>query len=627
MSAGRLPRTGFRRGLRVLGVALVGVLAVSCAQPGRDAGTVYWREAPRASALGTDAAVTAIQWPHIGAAPLSDPRFVRFVREARATPDVGRTIAGALRYLDDTQIRDRAGRHSSHFDTCAPDGDGCSSVILLNTLTRGYVERDSQSLGISIRNVAGEWANTIHVLPDVLGDADGEVGIAIQDSNVFVTAGVLYPLYFLDEQRLPPEARLAARTRSLGVASLARYRRGPAYSFWTEIPGETSPAPRTGPLNLPIHSVRRLAAALSGPLFPLWSLVTAGLNVNVEDWVRLVLDETRNPLGFDAIFNLPNDADDTALVVALQRLHSRLQPGDGVHPDLPALHTLTRYRDTGRQQRDPRNLAAGAVDSGAFLTWLTDEERGVFSAPEAGVIPLAVNNVDCVVNANALFSLSINGGRGWAGYAPARDFLLSAVRSGAWADSCVLYYPQLMMLPYTLSRAYREGGMTADPVMRAAMGQLLRDLLRLQQDDGGFPGGGDPTRDLSTALATSALLNIGAAVAPENGLFNAYQHAVARGVRYLLDHRRDHPLGFAPPGSTGEGPYGNRGYRWGSGVLFAGSYGDLAHWRSEAYSTAIALEALIKFALAYDLTGATLLGGGRLQVGPDGIEDFAIAPR
>ncbi|MCB1395432.1 MAG: hypothetical protein H6898_17315 [Rhodobacter sp.] len=605
--------------LHSLAAGVAGLVAVSCSQPSRDPDSVFWREAPQAGTLGGDAAVAVIQWPHAAPPRLADPRFARFVREARSTPDIGRTIEGALLYLDDTQIRDRPGRHSSLFDYCAPQGETCSSVVLRNTLTHGYVERDSRPLGISVRNVPGEWANTIHFLPDVLGDAEGEVGVAVQDSNVFVTAGVLYPLYFIDDQRMPPEARPAATMRSLGAASLAGYRRGPAYSFWREIPGETSDVPRTGAPNLPIHSVRRLAAALSGPLFPLWRLVTAGLNVNVEDWVRLVLDDNRNPHGFDAIFNLPNDADDTALVAAIQRLHSRLQPGDRVRPDLGALRVLTRYRDRGRDRHDPRNRAGGAIDTGAFLTWLTDEERDVFSAPEAGVMPLGVNNVDCVVNANALFSLSINGVRDWAGFARARDFLVSAVRSRAWVQSCVLYYPQRMMLPYTLSRAYREGGLSSDPTLRGAMGLMLRDLLTMQESDGAFPGGTDRTRDLSTALATSALLNIGAAVAQENGQFNAYQHALARGIGYLLDHRREYPLGFAHPGFAAA----THGYRWNSGLFFSGSYGDLAHWRSEAYTTAIALEALVKFALAYDVTGDTLLGGARLRIEPTGLAGFA----
>jgi len=604
--------------LRGLAAGVAGLLAVSCSQPSRAPDSVFWREAPRARALGSDAAVPVIQWPHAGAPQLADPRFARFVREARSTPEIGQTIEGALLYLGDTQIRDRPGRHSSLFDYCAPQGDTCSSVILRNTLTHGYVERDSRPLGISVRNVVGEWANTIHFLPDVLGDAEGEVGVAVPDSNVFVTAGVLYPLYFIDDRRMPAEARLAARMRSLGAASLARYRRGPAYSFWMELPGETSDATRTGAPNLPIHSVRRLAAALSGPLFPLWRLVTAGLNVNVEDWVRLVLDDSRNPHGFDAIFNLPNDADDTALVAAVQRLHDRLHPEDRIHPDLAALRELTHYRDRGRHRQDPRNLAGGAVDTGAFLTWLTDEERDVFSAPEAGVMPLGVNNVDCVVNANALFSLSINDARDWAGFARARDFLVSAVHSRAWLSSCVLYYPQRMMLPYTLSRAYREGGLSSDMALRGAMGQLLRDLLAMQQGDGAFPGGTDRTRDLSTALATSALLNIGGAVAQDSGLFNAYQRAIARGIRYLVDHRRAYPLGFAHPGFADA----THGYRWDSGLFFSGSYGDLAHWRSEAYTTAIALEALVKFALAYDVTGDTLLGGARLRVDATGLAGF-----
>jgi len=52
-----------------------------------------------------------------------------------------------------------------------------------------------------------------------------------------------------------------------------------------------------------------------------------------------------------------------------------------------------------------------------------------------------------------------------------------------------------------------------------------------------------------------------------------------------------------------------------SGLFFAASFWDLAHWRSQAFTVAIALEALTKYALAYDLDLAPM-GARRIRLNP-----------
>lgn len=602
---------------------LLGLVLMSCTQP---FGTGFFAADSIADATlvaNARTGVNNIQWPFADPPPFHSQQFAQFVRNARSTPEVERTIRGALLYLYGTQIRDRPGAQTSLYDHCQPPLKTCESVLLVNNpVGSGYVGAKGLLGDTTIRNVAGEWANTIHFLPDRLGDANGESIIAIQDSNAFVTTGILYPLYFIDEGALPENRRLAEIMRSQAVASLSEYKRGGAYNFWIEVPGETSSTPKTGPLNLPIRPTQQVAEALSGPLYPLWQIYTAGLNVGVETWVRQALDRTVNPYGFDAVFNIPNDADDTATVVAIQKLHSVLQPRDHVSPDVAALRLLTRFRDLARAKRDLRNDWIGNSDSGAFLTWLKDENQDAFSGASSGIIPLGVNNIDCVVNANALFSMALNGGTQWAGFADARQLLVNVVRTRSWTEGCNLYYPQLMMFPYAFTRAYREGRLFNDPGMREAMGILLRDLLGMQESDGSFPGGDDKTRHLSTALAANALLNIGGMIADEEDLFNEYQSAIGKAIRFLVSERQRHHLVFSDAnGSRIAAPGGAVGFGWDSGLFFSGSFGDLAHWRSEAYSTAIVLEALVKFSLAYDLDKSTLLSGSRLQLTSYNIED------
>ena len=549
---------------------------------------------PTPNAPQTDVMVPGLPSARIASSyGMQAPRTARNMRLSR---EIEQSIHGAVLYLDDTQIRDRPGMHSSLYDYCHPQTKTCEHFRW---------------------NVVGEWASIIYFLPDRIGE--GITRLSYQDSNAFVTASVLYPLYFIDEQLLPEERRLATIMRSMAVASLAEYKRGDAYNFWIELNGETSGAPKTGPPNLPIKQVRLGAVLISYPLYPFWKVATAGLNAGVVAWIRTVLDRTRNPHGFDSVFNIPNDADDTAKVVAIQKLHSVFQPRDRITPDLAALKTLTRHRDIGRVKRDTRNTWIGSAGTGAFLTWLKDEKADTFAAPEEGVIPLGVNNVDCVVNANAVFSLALNDAREWAGFDDAGKLLMRVARTRAWTDACGLYYPQLMMLPYTLTRAYREAGMVDEPAMREAMGIMLQDLLKMQENDGSFPGGKDRTRHLSTALATNALLNIGGSVAHDQALFEAYQSAIDRAIRFLVSERKLHQLAFSGNAyGAAAGPVGNSAYKWDAGLFFAGSFGDLAHWRSEAYSTAVVLEALIKYVLAYDLELSTILNGQRLRLEPAG---------
>lgn len=597
-------------------VALLCVVLMSCTQP-------MGPGIPRNDAI--ESAVRVIQWPSVDSPPLQSRKFSDFVIDMRSTSQVEQTIRGALLYLYATQIRDRPGVHSSSYDHCQPPLRTCKNVVLIN-LPGGsrYIETTGIAEDRPIRNVVGEWANTINFLPDRLGDADGETIVAVQDSNPFVTAAILYPLYFIDEQLLPEGERLAETMRSLAVASLAEYKRGHAYSFWSEMPGETSSAPKIGPSNLPIKYVQKLAEVLSGPLYPLWRISTPHLDVHVEAWVRQALNRAENPYGFDAIFNIPNDADDTAIVVAMQKIHSVLQPRDHITPDVSALRVLTRFRDRGRVEREMRTAWSGHTDTGAFLTWLRDENLETFSAAEKGIIPLGANNIDCVINANVLFSLALNDASQWTGFEDAKKILVNVVRTRAWTGACNLYYPQLMLFPYALTRAYREGRLFHDPEMRGAMGILLRDILSLQQNDGSFPGGKDKTRDLSTALAANALLNIGGTIAQDEGLFNAYQSAVGKAIRFLVSARQSQQLIFSDfDRPRAASSVENAGYHWRSGLFFAGSFGGLAQWRSEAYSTAVVLEALVKFVLAYDLDNATLLSGRRLQIESYGIQKLS----
>lgn len=533
------------------------------------------------------------------------PKFTRL--DARLES----TLLGALHWLDDHQVRDRPGRGLSSRDA-SDVGDGCRQTARLHL--PGGLSADIPTLGPSqaTRNQIGGWESEIHLFP-VRFPLAGRAMVSTPDTNFFNTAFVTFPCFLFDDSALPDSDRFVSRMRRAALENLLDYRRGDAINFWCVADGVESAAPRTGPLNVPMPLLRATAEAHRQPNFPAYRSALGRAGVETPDlplpplplwlvlktqaagrdrlppahWIETCLDPRQNPTGIDAFFNIPNDADDTAALAAL--LHLAAQPGSG-----QLLETLSHYRDLDRDREDGRDAWKGK-DSGAFLTWLADEKRPPFSRPEKGVIPLAVNNVDAVVNANALHAMSLNNRRDLPGYRDAMRLVARCITDRQWPDAG-LYYPQMMILPYAATRAWREGPARGEP-LDAAMSVLLQDLLDLQDQfarsnpfkAGAFPGGEDPTESLSTALGLSALLNLGMETAQAIDEEARYKRALDRSAAYLLRQARHHPGGTVS---------------WESGLFFSSSFKDLAHWRSEAFSTAMALEALTKYALGVEYADA-----------------------
>ena len=195
---------------------------------------------------------------------------------------------------------------------------------------------------------------------------------------------------------------------------------------------------------------------------------------------------------------------------------------------------MSRYRDIDRRWEYPSD-GWKKKNSGAFLTWLKDENldaRASFDT-KTGTIPYGVNNVDCVVNANVLFSLGLTGNKSAAGYLESTEVVADAIENKSWPE-CGTYYPQNMMFPYAISRAYRDGNVKTERLEKM-MGKLLVDIIDMQErlksaHAWGFSGGFDEHGpSLGMGLVT---LNIG-----EEKLvclvYRRYQTAVETAVDYL----------------------------------------------------------------------------------------------
>jgi hypothetical protein len=101
----------------------------------------------------------------------------------------------------------------------------------------------------------------------------------------------------------------------------------------------------------------------------------------------------------------------------------------------------------------------------------------------------------------------------------------------------------------------------------------------------------------------TAPLNRVGATARAIGRATELEAAVKAGVRRLLeDGRRRRP--WHPSTLAALGDRNATVWEWDSGLFFASSYWDMAHWRSRAFTAAMALEALVKYVLGYDLGDA-----------------------
>jgi len=521
-------------------------------------------------------------------------------RDRLALPGVSDALLGALAYLENTQIRNRPGKGHAAVDA-SDEGDGCRDEIMLNLPFAELKVFDAPPV-IKARNRAGEWASYVHFLPKKTG-LMGRTLVSVQDSNLFMTAFVGYPLFLFDESFLPAERRSIAPMLELALQNVLSFKRGDAYNFWAVLPGVDGAAPRTGPFNIPVALVRTMGKMFLNPNYAnFFAMLTKGQKAPPPHWVAACLDRAQNPTGADALFNIPNDADDTSVAVCFQAMYAKRYPEKALQPDFAALAKVASFRDAGRDRDDGRDVWRGK-DTGAFLTWLKDERQPAFATPETGVMPLAVNNVDAVVNANAAFALAMTKHRRTAGYRAAVNLLAKAIEAKAWPDAG-LYYPQNMIFPYAATRAWRDGG-ARSPALDAAMPTLLRQLLdeqdawaRMQPlHPGAFPGGEDRSCELSTALGLTALLNIGRSTAEQAGLAGRYDAAVLKAVSYLLRQRRQAPEVYPTTAARFPGVIPNY---WESGLFFAASFWDLAHWRSQAFTVSMVAEALETVVLAYD---------------------------
>jgi hypothetical protein len=284
------------------------------------------------------------------------------------------------------------------------------------------------------------------------------------------------------------------------------------------------------------------------------------LTLVLTSWLRgPILGGTRVPINlpvFPRTLAIPTDADVTATTYA-SLLDTAILDGAPV-TTVAFERFFAQWRDVGlvpRRLNPPWLLPA----SGAFLTWLAYRE------PQ---FPLFPNDVDAVVNANVLYALGRYHRLGVPGVGDAVRLINTATALGLHRTRLAEitdYYPDNFTFQYTVSRAFREGGvLTLAPAVRILANELEASAL-IRPDGTMYWDKGDP--HLNTAFAVLTLLNAG-----------RRSPVVARAVAYLAAEQN--ALG---------------GFDEATFFIGRTDGGQVFEFRSASLTTAMVLEALIRY--------------------------------
>lgn len=370
------------------------------------------------------------------------------------------------------------------------------------------------------RRIVGTWDS--YIIPVAI---ENTFPMRFVDSNVFVTAQTLLPLFFIRFEE-PEKEMLRSNAIYSAMAAINLFQRDDGFAFWPQIgPSRQNQVNRIGPLNLsPILLGTQMEIITAMEKFLRMDLFPERLR-----WMRNNIDLANKDIGFDVLFNVPNDTDDTALAVAsnfhfyrtrhdLQRMEKYIEisrtfakyvdtfstrSNRRYKEHLAACRTLMEARPALADRQalfadrsfiqdcsldDPREAwrydAYSSGYSGAFLTWRYDESKPIYDDPTSGVSLTGQNSVDCNAIANVVYSLALTKVRDEAETRPTYVKSCNAISNvildrnnelrlnqnprstgdeqvAVW-KSCGLFFPAHMTFPYMVSRAVADAGACQD---------------------------------------------------------------------------------------------------------------------------------------------------------------------
>lgn len=381
--------------------------------------------------------------------------------------------------------------------------------------------------------VNGEWKAQVYTTPIAAAVGVGNLFSfhGEEEPSAFTTSSIINQLAVIYGDR-PDLVRIPTMIKR-ALPSTERFREGFAYNFYP---------PR-------IWNGVRVHQAASMTLLPIWK-------------------------GFT---NVPQDADSTSVTYAARYYHGAMT---GTDTRLPreTLNAFTKFRDLGRKAHY-YNRGLGVRDSGAFLTWLFDENdpdmpHYYFADPARGSrIPFNRNDVDCIVNLNVLRTLALTKNSSSRGRSESCAVLSEVIEKKTYA-TCGIYYPNTYNFGYSMAMADRAG----EKCLRPLSNRVVTYTLRHQDIDGGWYNNDNAEvndRVQSTAFALYALAQFGDAADPEINL------ALRKGASFL----------FGSMSVSRDGEFYWKGETFFTATAIARS---LVDWRSDVFTTSVALGALVR---------------------------------
>jgi hypothetical protein len=273
--------------------------------------------------------------------------------------------------------------------------------------------------------------------------------------------------------------------------------------------------------------------------------------------------------------NIYDDADDTSAGVLAYHYASQLKLSTATSTDKNYFVNFVQHRDTGKRRTNWYNKRMGfKYRTGAYLTWFGPDRKhsGFFSwffpYHKKQNILYGRNEIDCIVNANVLRTFYVKGDTTLPGIKESKAFLKKVVAKHK-CFTCGVYYPTEFSFHYALAKAISSGvsGMEEER-------ELLLKQVKYATSQGAIRStevGGNELQ--ATLFAVNAMLLLDpkkeTAILAEPALEYIF-------LNMLTEQQNAH---------------------WPGGAFFSGGSAVryLHLWRSDPYTTALAIEAFSNY--------------------------------
>ncbi len=502
------------------------------------------------------------------------------------------------------------------------------------------------------RRVLGTWDSYIIPLVGPMKNTMRWV-----DSNVFVTAHTVFPLFSLKfEDPELEKSRLDSIHSAMSAVNLFRRKNG--FAFWPRVgvynEGDVD---RVGALNLSLP----VLAGQMGILDKMQGLFHTKLLPKNKQWMIENLD--LNNRDFGLLFNIPNDVDDTSLGVISNHYYYQDKEDKGQLSKYVAMvDQFAGYTDTYENRKNRRykkstpgcnEMVEDAKDrgddsifrneeflkkcslddpreawrysayenkhSGAVMTWLYDENKGFYENPEEGLAFTGQNSIDCNVMANVTNAMSLTGKRNdpklRRGYVNTCNAIANTILnedgdlkveiSPRKIDSglmptwriCGLFYPAHMTFPYLLTKAINEADACQD-LNQKDQERFDRAIEVLAEDILKEQSEESENKSSGTwyeKIDNTTGLPTALGAASLVNIYKAYGDKISVD-KDELESAIDSAVDYILDNSDRKMINGKETISLEEGTFFGGgTIDEIAHWRSRPFATAVSLELMSKY--------------------------------